>query len=254
MCEPKNRDLRPSLCGLLRSRMTVKVMMPASTPTANRSSMNPMNAQCPIAGMAKVAGEQGAVGLDDRQQQDDEAPERQPRAPPRAPTTSAACAARSPRWPGPPTSRPGCSRTAATRSGAGWPAERQPLQPPQPAPRDANATAVRTRPTVIRTTTRTSSDPELKRSHAGPATSRAGLVTASPPIVPTGNLRRAGGTSPPVRRAARVSSEQRITTGRRRGGRPESPQVVSLGAAVSRERHRRRESGGGAGIIGDSVS
>ena len=54
VCEPKNRDLRPSLCGSLRSRMTVNVMMPASTPTANRSSMNPMNAQCPIPGIANV--------------------------------------------------------------------------------------------------------------------------------------------------------------------------------------------------------
>ena len=54
VCEPKKRDLRPSLCGSLRSRMTVKVMIPASTPTANRSSMNPMKAQCPIPGMANV--------------------------------------------------------------------------------------------------------------------------------------------------------------------------------------------------------
>ena len=54
MCEPKNRDLRPSLCGLFRSRITVNVAMPASTPTANRSSMNPMKAQWPIPGMAKV--------------------------------------------------------------------------------------------------------------------------------------------------------------------------------------------------------
>ena len=52
--EPKNRDLRPSLCGLFRSRITVKVMMPASTPTANRSSMNPMTAQWPMPGMANV--------------------------------------------------------------------------------------------------------------------------------------------------------------------------------------------------------
>ena len=52
--EPKNRDLRPSLCGSLRSRITAKVMMPASTPTANRSSMNPMNAQCPMPGIANV--------------------------------------------------------------------------------------------------------------------------------------------------------------------------------------------------------
>ncbi len=54
VCEPKNRDLRPSLCGLFRIRMTVKVMIPASTPTANRSSMNPITAQCPMPGMAKV--------------------------------------------------------------------------------------------------------------------------------------------------------------------------------------------------------
>ena len=54
VCEPKNRDLRPSLCGSFRSRITAKVMMPASTPTANRSSMNPMNAQCPIPGIANV--------------------------------------------------------------------------------------------------------------------------------------------------------------------------------------------------------
>jgi hypothetical protein len=39
---------------LFRSRITVNVAMPASTPTANRSSMNPMKAQWPIPGMAKV--------------------------------------------------------------------------------------------------------------------------------------------------------------------------------------------------------
>ncbi len=54
VCEPKNREARPSLCGLSRIRMTVKVRIPASTPTANRSSMNPIAAQCPIPGMAKV--------------------------------------------------------------------------------------------------------------------------------------------------------------------------------------------------------
>ena len=54
VCEPKNRDLRPSLCGSLRSRMTVNVTMPASTPVANRSSMNPSAAQCPIPGIANV--------------------------------------------------------------------------------------------------------------------------------------------------------------------------------------------------------
>ena len=54
MCEPKNRDLRPSLCGSLRSRMTVNVVRPHSTPTANRSSRNPIAAQWPIPGIANV--------------------------------------------------------------------------------------------------------------------------------------------------------------------------------------------------------
>ncbi len=54
VCEPKNRDLRPSLCGSLRSRMTVNVLMPHSTPTANRSSTNPITAQCPMPGIANV--------------------------------------------------------------------------------------------------------------------------------------------------------------------------------------------------------
>ena len=54
VCEPKNRDARPSECGLFRTRITVNVMMPASTPTANRSSMNPMKAQCPMPGIANV--------------------------------------------------------------------------------------------------------------------------------------------------------------------------------------------------------
>ena len=51
---PENRDARPSRSGLLRSRITANVMMPASTPTANRSSMNPMKAQCPMPGIANV--------------------------------------------------------------------------------------------------------------------------------------------------------------------------------------------------------
>jgi hypothetical protein len=54
VCEPKKRDRRPSRCGSLRSRMTVNVMMPASTPVANRSSMKPIAAQWPIPGIANV--------------------------------------------------------------------------------------------------------------------------------------------------------------------------------------------------------
>jgi hypothetical protein len=52
--DPANRELRPSRSGLLRSRMTPNVMIPASTPAANRSSMNPMNVQWPMPGIANV--------------------------------------------------------------------------------------------------------------------------------------------------------------------------------------------------------
>jgi hypothetical protein len=54
VCEPAKREVRPFLRGSLRSLMTVNVTMPASTPTANRSSMNPMAAQCPMPGIANV--------------------------------------------------------------------------------------------------------------------------------------------------------------------------------------------------------
>ena len=50
MCDPENRESRPSRCGLLRSRITANVMIPASTSTANRSSMNAMNAQWSMPG------------------------------------------------------------------------------------------------------------------------------------------------------------------------------------------------------------
>ena len=54
VCEPKNRDPRPSRRGLLRTRITVNVPIPASTPTANRSSIKPIAAQCPIPGIANL--------------------------------------------------------------------------------------------------------------------------------------------------------------------------------------------------------
>ncbi len=54
VCEPRNREARPRRSGEFRSRITVNVAMPASTPTENRSSMNPMNAQCPMPGMENV--------------------------------------------------------------------------------------------------------------------------------------------------------------------------------------------------------
>ena len=55
------------------------------------------------------------------------------------------------------TSRPGCSRTAATRSGAGCPLNASRFSHHSRRPAIASATTVRTRPTVIRKTTRTSS-------------------------------------------------------------------------------------------------
>ena len=54
-------------------------------------------------------------------------------------------------------SRPGCDRTAATRSGAGCPENASRFSHHSRRPAIPNATTVRTRPTVIRRTTRTSS-------------------------------------------------------------------------------------------------
>ena len=54
VCDPKNRDFRPSSFGLFRSLMIAKVPMPTSTPTANRSSRKPITGQCPIPGIANV--------------------------------------------------------------------------------------------------------------------------------------------------------------------------------------------------------
>ena len=55
------------------------------------------------------------------------------------------------------TSRPGCSRAAAIRSGAGCPLNASRFSHHSRRPATASATTVRTRPTVIRKTTRTSS-------------------------------------------------------------------------------------------------
>jgi len=56
-----------------------------------------------------------------------------------------------------PASRPGCSRTAATRSGAGCPLNASRFSHQNRRPATASATTVSARPTVIRKTTRTSS-------------------------------------------------------------------------------------------------
>ena len=54
-------------------------------------------------------------------------------------------------------SRPGCDRTASTRSGAGCPLPASRFSHHNRRPAIANATTVTTKPTVIRKTTRTSS-------------------------------------------------------------------------------------------------
>ena len=66
----------------------------------------------------------------------------------RCPTTSVAWVS---------TSRPGCDRTAAIRSGAGCPVNASRFSHHSRRPAIPSATTVSTKPTVIRKTTRTSS-------------------------------------------------------------------------------------------------
>ena len=156
VCEPKNRDLRPSRCGSFRSRITPNVMIPARTATANRSSMNPVNAQCPIHGMENVRENRAPndsmiVSSKTVKPQNVGAcavPGTVHFSSLRCPITSVVSVA---------TSLPGCARTAAIRSGAGCPLPASRFSHHSRRPAIANATTVRTRPTVIRKTTRTSS-------------------------------------------------------------------------------------------------
>ena len=54
VCEPKNRDVRPSRCGeLARTRMTAKTTSATSTATAKKSSRKPSHGQWPMIGMWK---------------------------------------------------------------------------------------------------------------------------------------------------------------------------------------------------------
>ena len=79
----------------------------------------------------------------------------------RWPITSVACTS---------ASRAGCERTAAIRSGAGCPARPTRTSHHCRRPASANATTVSTRPTTIRTTTKTSSSgpgPSQARRCAG---------------------------------------------------------------------------------------
>ena len=156
VCEPKNRDARPSRCGSFRSRITVNVMIPASTADGEQVLQEADGRPVPDAGDRERPAEQVAVRLDDRQQQNDEAPERQGvRHARHRPLQQLALPDHLGRL------RlqvmPGCSRTAAIRSGAGCPLNASRFSHHSRRPAIANATTVRTRPTVIRKTTRTSS-------------------------------------------------------------------------------------------------
>ena len=86
----------------------------------------------------------------------------------RWPITSVACTS---------ASRAGCWRTAATRSGAGWPARPTRSSHHSRRPASANATTVRTRPTTIRKTTKTSS---CGPGPAGPGPRRLPAYAAPP--------------------------------------------------------------------------
>ncbi len=153
VCEPKNRDSRPSLWGLLRSLMTVNVMIPASTPTANRSSRNPIAAQWPIPGIANVREKRSpydSMIVSSRTMKPQNvaacaAPGTVHWSSFRCPTTSVSWVSTSP---------PGCLRTDATRSGAGCPENANRRNHHTRRPASANAAAVSTRPTIIRTSTR----------------------------------------------------------------------------------------------------
>ena len=156
VCEPKNRDLRPSLCGSLRSRITANVITPTSTPTANRSSRNPMAGQCPIHGRENVRENRAPYDSMIVSSKNVKPQNVRACATPgtvhlsnlRCPTTSVASVA---------TSVAGCSRTASIRSGAGCPLNASRFSHHSRRPAIANATTVSTKPTVIRKTTRTSS-------------------------------------------------------------------------------------------------
>ncbi len=156
VCEPKNRDARPSRSGELRHLITVNVMIPASTATANRSSRKPMASQCPMPGIANVRLNRSPYDSMIVSSKKVKPQNVRACATPgtvhfsslRCPTTSTVSVA---------TSLPGCSRTAWIRSGAGCPLIASRFSHHSRRPKIANATTVRTRPTVIRKTTRTSS-------------------------------------------------------------------------------------------------
>ena len=77
VCEPEKRDLRPSVFGLLRSRITAKVPIPTRTATREQVLDEADERPVPDPRERERLAEQVPVGLDDRQEQDREAPEGQ---------------------------------------------------------------------------------------------------------------------------------------------------------------------------------
>ena len=151
VCEPAKREARPFLCGSLRSLMIAKVTMPASTPTANRSSMNPMAAQCPMPGMAKSrlkSAPYASMIVSSRTMNPQNVAAWA--APGTVHFSSLRCPITSVSWVS--ASRRGCDRAYASRSGAGWPLNASRLSHHSRLPAIANAAAVSTRPTIMRTT------------------------------------------------------------------------------------------------------
>ncbi len=75
VCDPKKRDRRFSRAGECLTRMPTKTPRETMTATAKKSSRNPMTGPAPDDRDVEVAVEQAAVGLDDGEEEDGEAPE-----------------------------------------------------------------------------------------------------------------------------------------------------------------------------------
>jgi hypothetical protein len=153
VCEPKNRDRRPSRCGSLRSRMTVKVARPHSTPTEKKSSRNPIAAQWPIPGIANVRENRSPYAsmiVSSKTMKPQKvaawaAPGTDHFSSFRCPMTSVSCVRTSPGT---------CSLAYSSRSGAGCPDRASRLSHHSRRPATASAATVSARPMIIRKTTR----------------------------------------------------------------------------------------------------
>ena len=217
--------------------------MPASTPTANRSSMNPMTAQWPMTGIAKLRLNRAPyasmiVSSRTMKPQNVSAwatPGTDHCSSLRCPMTSVAWIS---------TSRPGCSRTAAIRSGAGWPARATRCSHHSRRPASTAAAAVSTSPMTIRRTTRTSS------CGACPRRGASGIAGPAPAVgAPAAPL--------PVQGTPRTVATQRspADADAPRGAPRRFPRILPVGnLAMPPDKHRgppgrcSRAARGGAGL------